>query len=161
MNNAEHFFDNVRTKVSIYFFSFHFFIFCRFFLFADYENHIDLHKLAVPLENWRKNEKRFVLHSYFSTTTTTKVQKEKEENTEKFKEKRIFFFLLCCRLMKSFFFHFIFFCFFTDPHVRILGRPNDVLKAKDRILAALDSRVFKIILFTFLSLAFLFVFIFP
>lgn len=30
---------------------------------------------------------------------------------------------------------------FADPHVRILGRPNDVLKAKDRILAALDSRV--------------------
>lgn len=30
-----------------------------------------------------------------------------------------------------------------DPHVRILGKANDIVKAKDRILAALDSRVIK------------------
>lgn len=29
----------------------------------------------------------------------------------------------------------------SDPHVRIYGRPDDVLKAKDRVLATLDSRV--------------------
>lgn len=35
-----------------------------------------------------------------------------------------------------------FFVFFLlDPHVRIVGKPNDVKKAKDRILSILDSRV--------------------
>lgn len=29
----------------------------------------------------------------------------------------------------------------SDPHVRIYGRPDDVLKAKERVLTALDSRV--------------------
>lgn len=35
------------------------------------------------------------------------------------------------------------FYIFLDPHVRILGKSEDVMKAKDRILAALDSRVRK------------------
>lgn len=31
--------------------------------------------------------------------------------------------------------------FFIDPHVRIVGKADEVAKAKERILASLDSRV--------------------
>lgn len=30
---------------------------------------------------------------------------------------------------------------FTDPHVRIVGRKEDVLRAKDKVMAVLDAKV--------------------
>lgn len=40
--------------------------------------------------------------------------------------------------------------FWLDPHVRIVGKPNDVKKAKERILSVLDSRVSKFFISTWL-----------
>ena len=31
--------------------------------------------------------------------------------------------------------------FFSDPHVRIVGRKEDVLRAKDKVMAVLDAKV--------------------
>lgn len=30
---------------------------------------------------------------------------------------------------------------FSDPHVRIVGRKEDVLRAKDKVMAVLDAKV--------------------
>jgi hypothetical protein len=34
-----------------------------------------------------------------------------------------------------------FFLLFSDPHVRIVGKQEDVMSAKDKIMLKLDSRV--------------------
>jgi hypothetical protein len=31
--------------------------------------------------------------------------------------------------------------FFLDPHVRIVGRKEDVLRVKDKVMAVLDAKV--------------------
>jgi hypothetical protein len=41
--------------------------------------------------------------------------------------------------------------FFTDPHVRIVGRKEDVLRVKDKVMAVLDAKVSQTSSFLYIS----------